>query len=350
MDSPSTNTAQNLFKKNRIYWAVGFGLLVSGYLLWTEFSQGDFLDNLKRIHWNYKVFLWLLVAIGMMLGRDIGYVIRIKLLSEGQLNWRQSIRVIFMWEFASSVSPGMVGGSAVAMFILNREKISLGQSTAMVMVTTLLDNLFYIVFIPFILLLIGTQTILPETVRSFGLGIFWVAYGLMALLTLALGLGLFMFPQTIKRILYYIFQLNWLKKWKRKALKTGDDIVLASEHLKGKAWRFWIQLFLSTTLSWTSRFLVVNAIIMAFVALSGFENTVVFSRQLTMWLALILPTTPGGSGMAEYLFHSFLKDMVTNSSVLVLITFIWRFISYYPYLFIGLFLLPHWMKSTHENS
>ncbi len=70
---------------------------------------------------------------------------RIRLLTDKQLSWRNSFHVIMLWEFASSVTPpSIVGGSAVALFIVTKEGIKPGRATAIVMITALLDELFFI--------------------------------------------------------------------------------------------------------------------------------------------------------------------------------------------------------------
>jgi len=51
--------------------------------------------------------------------------IRIRALTDQELSWRQSFNVIMLWEFASALAPGMLGGGFVfAIFILNRERIN----------------------------------------------------------------------------------------------------------------------------------------------------------------------------------------------------------------------------------
>src|SRR5690606_7897917 len=111
-------------------------------------------DILKSIDWTVQSFFWLLAAFAMMGVRDFGYMLRIRTLTDKQLSWKQSFYVIMIWEFASALTPGVVGGSAVAMFILNKEKISMGRSTAIVVITALMDNLFFILIVPLLLLFI----------------------------------------------------------------------------------------------------------------------------------------------------------------------------------------------------
>ena len=126
-----------LLNKNKIYLAILIGFSISGYLVYAEVSKTNFMQTWETIHFSSQTFTYLCLAIVMMLFRDLGYVLRIRLLTDKKLNWRQSIKVILMWEFASAVSPGVVGGSAVAMFILKKEKINLGNSTAIVFTTAL---------------------------------------------------------------------------------------------------------------------------------------------------------------------------------------------------------------------
>ena len=69
----------------------------------------------------------------------------------------------------------------------------------------------------------------------------------------------------------------------------------------------------------------------------------ILGRQLVMWLVMLVTPTPGGSGMAEYLFGQLLSDFIANGSLALSLAFVWRLISYYPYLLIGSIVLPRWM-------
>lgn len=113
--------------------------------------------------------------------------------------------------------------------------------------------------------------------------------------------------------------------------------------MKQKPIKYWIKIFGSTILSWTARFLVVNCVLMAFLSLSAYDNLLIFTKQLVMWLVLLISPTPGGSGIAEYLFDTFLGDFLPAGALIIVTSIIWRLISYYPYLFIGAFILPKWL-------
>ena len=96
--------------------------------------------------------------------------------------------------------------------------------------------------------------------------------------------------------------------------------------------------------SWTSRFLVINCVIMAFVNTGLHEHFLIYARELGMWIIMIISPTPGGSGIAEYAFTEFLW-MYIPIGASGLLAIVWRLISYYPYLIIGPLIMPKWLKS-----
>jgi len=208
-----------LLNKNKIYLAIFIGLSITVYLAYSEVNKADFISSWQTIEFTLNTFLYLSLAIIMMLFRDLGYVLRIRQLTEKKLNWLQSVKVILMWEFASAVSPGVVGGSAVAMFILKKENINLGKSTAIVFTTTLLDNLFYVIAIPIIVRFIEINQLLPYTLHDY-LNQFWIGYVIILGITLLLFFSLFIYPQLIQKLLILIFKLPFLSKFKKKAEQT----------------------------------------------------------------------------------------------------------------------------------
>ena len=81
---------------------------------------------------------------------------------------------------------------------------------------------------------------------------------------------------------------------------------------------------------------------MAFVPVS--KHLVVFARQLVLWIVLIVNPTPGGSGVIEYVFKEYYSDIFSSASVIIVITLVWRIISYYMYLLLGVIIIPDWLK------
>jgi hypothetical protein len=174
-----------------------------------------------------------------------------------------------------------------------------------------------------------------------------IGYAVILLWVLLVGYGLFFNPEGIRRLITGFFKLPFLNRWHDAAVRAGNDIVESSHELSQRSLGFWIKAFTATFLSWTSRYLVVNSIIVAFFTLN--DHFLIFARQLATWIMMIISPSPGGSGFAELILSRYISDAipadaVTAGSLALAIAIIWRIISYYPYLIIGAFLIPGWIE------
>jgi hypothetical protein len=274
---------------------------------------------------------------------------RIRLLTHYDLSWKSSFYVILLWEFASALSPGVVGGAAVAMFILNKEKIELGRATAIVFITAMMDNLFYVIMIPFVFLFIDSAQLFPRAIEgSMRIEwIFWIGFSAILLACLFLFSSIFLFPSLATWLLKSIFSLPVLRRWKDKAIQTGKDIETSSKVMRNESFGYWLKIFGLTCASWTSRYLVINAILQAFLHLGFIDHIIILGKQLVLWLFMLVSPTPGGSGVAEFAFGELLVSFSQSTLLLAALAILWRLISYFPYLFIGAFLLPRWLKKNN---
>ena len=317
-----------------------------------NYNTQTFTESLECIEWNYHSAMWLGIALLAVVIRDFGYIWRLRILSEKKISWRACFDVIMIWELASSIAPSAAGGSKVAMFIINREGINLGKSTALVMVTAFLDELFYILIVPIMFVALGTTEILPASfgaiLKTNQFLLFSAAYVALVLLTIVLYFGIFKKPHVLKSMLSkVVFRFKFLKRFRRAAIRTGNEMIVASQELKEKPFSYYFQAFAASTLSWTARFMVVNFIMMAF--LPNIDNVLIFCRQLILWVLMLVPVTPGASGISEFLFTGIMGDITQSGGLLLIITLLWRFLSYYPYLFVGLIVLPGWIKRTSQK-
>ena len=339
---------RQLLSPTRIFFPIGLGLAVAGYILFKEFDS----DKMMQLDWGWHTLFWLFMALIMVATRDLGYMYRIRVLTDYKINWRNSFDTIMLWEFASAVSPSVVGGSGVAIFIVNKEGIKLGRSTAVVMVTAFLDELFYILMVPLVLATVGTEFLFPAEAESY-MGskygpqvVFYIGYGFIMLLTMMILLSIFAFPKATKKLLVSITSISFLKKWQDSAAETGDDLITTSKELKGKSAGFWAKAFGATFFSWTARFWVVNCLIMAIATIGFNDHMMVYARQLVMWVIMLISPTPGGAGIAEIAFQGFLSDYIALGMAGT-VALLWRIFTYYPYLFLGAVILPRWIRKVY---
>ncbi len=343
---PDKNPIGKIRVSNAIY-PVLIGLAVVGWLIYKDFDPAVFSD--VTIGW--RTVLWLVLALLFMVGRDLGYIIRIRVLSDNQLRWRQAFRVIMLWEFTSAVTPSAVGGTSVATLYVHKEGISVGRSTAIVMLTSMLDELYFMVMFPLVVLIAGPaqlfdvhgQDVLTTSLMTFAL----IGFAAKAVWVAILVYGIFFNPRGIKWLIIRVFRIPLLRRWYYGAAQAGTDIIIASREIRRRDHRFWARAGWSTFLSWSSRYLVANALIMAFFSVS--DQFLLFARQLVMWIMMLVMPTPGGSGFAEIIFSNYCSDLITVPTELqlgaaMLIAVLWRMVTYYPYLAIGAVIFPRWLK------
>ena len=350
------DSGRNLTKQiqpYKIIYPILIGIAVVGYMLYKEFDPAAF--DLITFTWN-TVF-WLVVAVLCMVMRDIGYIIRIRILSDNNLSWMQAFRIIMLWEFTSAVTPSAVGGTSIAILFVHKEGIGIGKSSAMVMATSLLDELYFIIMFPLILICVNQQQLweINESSQVIVKGLMTLAitgYLLKLIYLLILSYGLFKNPRSLKFIIMRLFKWKLLRKWRHDANEAGTDIIRNSKELKMKPWSFWLKTFGATFWSWTSRYWLVNVLLMAFWfgQYDWADHILIFARQLVMWIMMLVTPTPGGSGFAEFIFTEYLGNFIPGAGVAVAIAILWRLISYYPYLIIGVFTVPRWLTKNFGKS
>src|SRR4030042_3014601 len=157
------NLAKKL-KPGRIILPVIIGLAVVAWFIIKEIDT----NILSRLSFTWKSVFWLFVAWCCMIGRDLGYIIRIRILSEKDLTWRQAFRVIMLWEFTSALTPSTVGGTAVAVVFIHKEGISVGRSTSIVLATSFLDELYFVIMLPVLLLIIAGDILFTTSLQGTG--------------------------------------------------------------------------------------------------------------------------------------------------------------------------------------
>lgn len=340
------NIASKVKTSNIIYpIIIGFGVI--GYMVYAEFNPKAF----SAISFTTSTAFWLGVALILMAFRDIGYMIRIRLLADNHLTWRQAFRVIMLWEFTSAITPSAVGGTSVAILFVHKEGLSIGKSSAIVMATSFLDEIYFIVAVPILYFIFGkSELFLIQGSANLTQGLFTIAlvgYFVKLAYTIVLTYGLFYNPKGLKWLIINIFSIRYLRKWRYSMTNIASEIVLSSKNLRSRPASFWLKTFGATLISWTSRYLVVNALLLAFFAMH--DQLLIFARQMIMWVMMLISPTPGGSGFAEYLFTVFLGDLIPvapdlQKGLSIAFAFIWRLISYYPYLIIGAIIVPRWIK------
>ena len=332
----------------RLVVPAAIGMAVVVWLFHNEFS----IQVWQQIHFTSRVIICIELAWLFMGGRDFGLMWRFRTLSDGQLSWKQAAKVNFMCEFTSCITPSAVGGSSLGMIFMHHEGINLGRATTLMLTTLFLDELFFVIACPVIVAVVPYEELFGFSRHSgFTIGLkwtFWVVYALLVVWTLILFCGIILWPQGVRKALVKLFGIRFLRRWQPAVVELGRNMEDASRDLRRRSAMWWAETFVATSLTWTSRYLVVNALFLGFVP--GVDQLVVFGRQFVVWVVLMVSPTPGGAGVSEWLFTEYYGDMLSSAGIALIIALFWRIITFYVYLVVGVFLAPSMLSSKRYKS
>lgn len=331
------------FRKVIIPILIGVGVVV--YLIWRTFD----IESFKTLSWNAKTGMFFGLAILSYVIRHIAFSLRLQEVSGGEFSFAKSVELIFIWEFASTVSPTSFGGSAVAIFLLAQEKIGGAKSVAMVLYTVLLDTLFFVISIPLLVGILGNGVIRPLADSDMGgfVWTLWIIYGFTIFYGSIMLLGVLK-PAFISRFIDWLSRRRWLARFKDNMLNTADELKTTSRELRTQSLGFHLRTIIYSFSAWIFRFLAVVFVILGVVqALDTdiFDFAILFGRTEMMHVITQFSPTPGGAGVVEGMFGGFYADYIPKGAATV-IALIWRLITYYPYLIIGLIIIPNWLRKV----
>ena len=331
---------------SRVIFPALFGLGVVAYLLWHQFDLKSFLE----IHWSFHTIFWLGIAVIGFVFRHLAYSWRLRILTNRHFSWKKCIELIFIWEFASAVSPTALGGSATAIILLAQEEYPTAKTVSVILYSMVLDALFFLIALSSLYLIYGSTMIRPKM----DLSIHATGYGYTFLFVMIAMLiyggfffyGLFINPKKLKQFLLWMGSLPFLKKYRANFEKTGAEIVISAKELYKKDWLFHLKAMSSTAAGWILKFLILNFVYLAIVEFAKtdlYNQVLMYARHHTMYAITAFSPTPGGSGVAEILFNGFFEDFIPVK-ISVIIMGIWRFLTYYLYLIIGVVVVPNWIN------
>jgi hypothetical protein len=366
----------------RIFLAAMIGLSVVVYMFVKDFNAEEF----SKIEFSSHVFMWIGMAAFFMCFRHFCYMVRLRIITNGFFTWKKCFELVMMWEFSSAVTPTSVGGAAVAMFAIAQEKLAAGKTAMIVLYTVIVDTFSFLSALVVFFFIFGPLMIQPgsDTVAHllndsrWGIA-FVLAYSLMLVYGGIFFYGVLIDAKKLENLLLWLCKIPFLKRYREKAIKVTDDMDLASAELRAQKWSFHIGTYVSTMFAWASRFMVLNCLIIAFVAYSPnpeiqeyydnfmhgelhfsafWEQLFIYARQQAMYVIMAVMPSPGGAGVAEYAFETFHFDYIPTEAtgiaaagtLMVIMATIWRTFTYYVYLLVGAIVVPNWVAKIIKRN
>ncbi|MBC2698381.1 MAG: flippase-like domain-containing protein [ANME-2 cluster archaeon] len=302
-------------------------------VLVTVFTIGpDTLPTLQRMEPVY-----LLAAAALHVVSYFIWGLRMKVMTEAlghRIGVKDATEIVIANLFAASVTPSMAGGEPVRIHMLNRNaNVPVGDASAVVIGERILDALLLLIATPFALWVLSGSLIS----REMDLAI--IGAELFVLLMVFVAIGGLLNPTFIDWLSSLISRgLHRVGRFDRtEHLIQFIDKELLNFH--NSLWAFMRTgkqgLFfgcICTMIYWIVEFMVLPLILLGLNQPPSI--TVAMAVQVFLTFIMIVPVTPGASGIAE-LGGAALFGILVPVSILGIVVAAWRLITYYLNLVIG---------------
>ncbi|KRN12249.1 integral membrane protein [Fructilactobacillus fructivorans] len=287
--------------------------------------------------------LWLLIALGcILLYFGLESVITYMLVrnSDPNFTFRDAIRVPLVEQLFNGITPFSSGGQPAQLFVLIQSGVDGGRaSSALLMKFVVYQAMIVINF--FIALIIGFNYVIDKMHALAWFVVFGFAIHMFVIVSLLMIMYWHSFTKKFVNIC--IKPVKWFVKDDTfyKLVNTlnqkNDNFYKESVKIAHQG-KLMVKVFVITFFQLLFYYLIPYFIMLAL----GYTNAnVVMVTSLHILIVMIISIfpIPGGAGGAEYSFEMIFRSYITNGSKLVLAMILWRILTYYLGLILGVFAL-----------
>ena len=254
----------------------------------------------------------------------------------------QALRGQLSWDFFSNVTPAALGGGPFAAIYVSRDsKMPIGETTALVLFTILLDQLWSVLMVPLILLTAIYFTVIPEGAGTVGTFAIFGYFAAMLGWVVLLGYSTLFRPDLIERVSDRIFRVRFLQRFRSRVATAMAQMSKSARMLRSQPPAFFGRAFLLSAGTWIPRYLLPVFLILS--VLPNLDAVLLFLRSITMMVCSFVVPTPGGAGGIEGLYALFLGPLMPKS-FLAPTLLMWRFFGYYIFVALGGFIFRNYKK------
>lgn len=321
-------------------FSIGLSLISMAIVIYFTWTPDGFE------HVKLKRLPGLVIAFVVGLLRIWWSAAKIRYLADNELSWMGAFRVVLTWDFASAITPSTIGGAPVATYAMTRENISFGKSGAVMLYSVLLDQLFYVMIIPALIVLGFYFEVVPEEAGWIGDSAMFLVYTLILAYAFVLAYGLIVNPESLKRVARIVFRFPLLRKLAPKVESELDNLVSFSKILSQKPKSYLLKAFAVSTLAWLAKVSIPTIVVLSFLPADEFLSVL---RSFAMTFAGFFMPTPGGSGGMEGLFVLFQGPLFDRTIFIGISVFMWRLFTYYQNIGFGMLVMAWYMKPINRD-
>jgi conserved hypothetical protein len=264
-----------------------------------------------------------------------------------KIDLKTSAEMVISGTFVAALTPASIGGEPLRIHLLRQREMPVGQATAVILGERVLDALLILLAVPFSLYLLRgmLSNSSLDTVIIFGEFLSIIVFALMIYATMK--------PRYIK------IAIHQLMEWTARLLgkKTGDKLHKLSKSIDREIDEFHasINIFLTegrsglysgliyTVIYWIVEFSSLPVILMG---LNQAPSILIsFAVQVLLMIVIVIPSTPGASGVAELAAIS-LFSVFMPANILGITVAAWRGITFYTNIVAGGFVSFKLLKDT----
>jgi len=320
-------------QKKWLYISIAFSLVVLIIILYFTINENT-IEYLKKINPWFLLLAFLTHILTMCF-----WAMRVKKMS-GSLGYPikfiYSLNLVFANLLAAAVTPAQAGGEPVRVHELYKAKVPLGDATAIVIMERVLDGIALAALAAFAMFALTEQWKSLGAISDVMVYITWVfVAGCLLLFYLAIRR-----PDVMKRVAVRaarFFTRKWeparvtilLERIEREIVNFHAAVLKFVRTAKGGL--AWGMVF--TLLYWVSEIVTASLILMGLGQPPLFFES--FVIQLILAILMMLPLTPGSSGIAEIGATSMYALFIPAAIVGVFVV-VWRIVLYYFNIALGI--------------
>lgn len=286
----------------------------------------------------------LALALGCLAAHLVFGALRLRYIAQGAVPFRKGVRAQLAWEFMSAVTPSAIGGAPLASYFVAKDNgISVGSATAMMLFSMLLDQVWFALSIPIILVATASIDVFPPALGAVGAGTLTLYFLAMLAWVAFFAYATLIRPEVLERAMAWVTRRRWLRRFEARVAEEMVRMKEQARVLRGQPPRFFAVGTLLASAAWLSRYLFL--LFLAWSVTPGLAWTTFLFRTGALWITVLAVPTPGGSGGMEGLFMLFLAPMLPDGFAGPILL-VWRLLSYHLFLVLGLFVTSHTIRTA----
>lgn len=322
-------------KRNIITFIMMFlvGILIFWYFI-RDININVLVSDFFTINW-----WWIVAALGCMflyLGLEAVVTKTIVDTQVDNFTFRDAIRVPLVEQLFNGITPFSSGGQPGQLYVMVQTGVDAGKaSSTLLMKFVVFQTMIVINFI--LSLIVGFQYVEEKLHYLAWLVLFGFFIHLFVIIALLLVMYWYTFTKSLVNNI--IKPVRWfIKDDKFNSFKAMLDNKIDTFHMESiriaKQWKLMLKIIIITFFQLAFYYLIPYFIILAL----GFDQVniiMIVSLHVLIFMIISLFPIPGGAGGAEYSFEALFKSFITNNTKLILALIIWRLITYYLGMILG---------------